>query len=261
MGQGFITRRGGIAIGNSNFTVMAGLILPSSGKDNDIFVKSDIPVNNVIMGVARPATANPGDVFLDILYREDNTTINIGVDKIVNVTIGNVVQWTGTAWVLRDSWVWRQGGWIELIYKLYDNGNEYINLTGGYTIARGREYFSLTKRENSLYFYSNQNVYTYSSCFSSEKTVDFSKFSKIAIEFKKYDDMSPCILTSSNKIVDGNVNGTTKLYVSGGNSASFITNTLTLSDKGVKFVGLGAYGTGSYAGWVEIKSVILRKEL
>lgn len=126
MGECFISRRGGGG-GGSGLNVVTGLSEPSNAKENTVWVKSDKAGKKYIFSETEPGSPTEGLIW----FRATAAGI---------ITRADV--YTGGAWVMADTYMYLGGTWMKIASSwdgtLFENGNQYENLTGGWTSAKGK---------------------------------------------------------------------------------------------------------------------------
>ena len=121
MGECFISRRGGAGGGGAGLNVVTGLTQPVSAKENTVWVKSDKAGKKYVFSETEPESPSEGLIW----FRATNAGI---------ITQTNV--YTGGAWVTADTYMYLGGKWVQIAFawngELFDNGNQYTPVTGGW---------------------------------------------------------------------------------------------------------------------------------
>lgn len=68
----------------------------------------------------------------------------------------------------------------DLTYYLYDNGNEFIDRTGGWSIANSQQYSGIEKGSNYMKIWYNSGYYNVGFCSTINK-IDISKYTKLHV--------------------------------------------------------------------------------
>ena len=219
MGDCFITRRGGGA-GGSKVTAIAvenAENLPASAKEGTIAVITDTAVGNVYIQNTEPDSPAVGDVW-----------VNTGVTSQAPIQIGNVTLYPSAAkqygdgvWAPAIAKVYLNGAWVELISgMLYDSGNEFDAVTGGWSITNKG-----SKAEDYILVGSSSLTANQSSYATHAKPVDFTDFNTLEVHFtsarsntsvgyiqvRVYDESEKQVLSAN--AVSGSATVTDKLVV------------------------------------------------
>ena len=122
MGECFISRRGGVGGGGAGLNVATGLSEPASAKENMIWVKSDKAGKKYVFAEAAPEAPAEGLIWF-------RATEYLGIIARTDV-------YTGGAWVAADTYMYLGGKWVQIAFawngELFDNGNQYTPVTGGW---------------------------------------------------------------------------------------------------------------------------------
>ena len=118
-----------------NFKVYTVSSKPTTpGAENDIAVISSVPMTNWLMSPDKPSgiPRNDGDVW--IRYSTQGDTKNILKQNAMMIATIFAWQYVDGAWVDRDAVSCQGGEWVDWWSgELYDNGNEYESITGGWS--------------------------------------------------------------------------------------------------------------------------------
>ena len=120
MGQCFLYGNGSTG-GGEGFAVVSGLTEPGSPKENMIWVKSDKAGKKYVFAEAAPEAPADGLIWFQ--------ATNAGIITQTNV-------YTGGAWLAADTYMYLGGKWVQIASawngELFDNGNQYTPVTGGW---------------------------------------------------------------------------------------------------------------------------------
>lgn len=158
MGQCFLYGNGG----NAGLQVVTGLTEPSNPRENTIWVKSDAAGKKYVFAEAEPGSPSEGLIWFWVT--------DAGIITRTDV-------YTDGAWVSADTAMYLNGVWVDVNFawngELFDNGNQYVEKTGGWNAKTG------TLSETSPYLkYSagSQNIVA-----SSGKMIDLTNYSQLHI--------------------------------------------------------------------------------
>lgn len=76
-----------------------------------------------------------GDVWIKTAS-QGAVTFNALKKNALIVELNNVYQWNGSAWDKKDAKVYQNEDWHLLVIYFYDNGNQYTDVTGGFTVTK-----------------------------------------------------------------------------------------------------------------------------
>ena len=130
MAKGFKHGAGGGA--SLNFKVVGGTSAPASPKANTIWVNTDVAITIWRFQPYQPSTPTEGMVWIST----GNTSPAMFNALKKNVIIINPIsakQYISGAWVDKTAKSYQNGAWVDWITYLYDKGNQYTSLTGGWT--------------------------------------------------------------------------------------------------------------------------------
>lgn len=123
MGQCFLYGTGG---GGSGVRVVIQAEAPTNPRENTVWVKSDIAGKKYVFAEAEPEAAEEGLLWLSVTGKGIITAARV---------------YSGGKWVLVDAYMFIGGQWVPIASswngELFENGNQYEDLTGGWTSADG----------------------------------------------------------------------------------------------------------------------------
>lgn len=127
MGYGFKHGPGGGAA--LNFRVIGITIQPTSAKENDIWVNTNIEIKSWIFSATEPAPV-PGMVWFPVGVASGAAFNALKKNGIVVYPM-SAKQYISGAWVDVVAKSYQSGRWVDWWSgQLYDNGKEYLNITG-----------------------------------------------------------------------------------------------------------------------------------
>lgn len=121
MGQCFLYGTGG---GGSGVRVVIKAEAPTNPRENTVWVKSDTAGKKYVFAEVEPEAAEEGLLWLSVTGKGIITTARV---------------YSGGKWVLVDAYMFISGQWVPIASSwngtLYYNGNQYTDVTGGWTGA------------------------------------------------------------------------------------------------------------------------------
>ena len=117
-----------------NFTVVGGTSQPSSPKENTIWVNTSTTITSWVFSAEQPSSPTSGMVWIQTGDSSD-ATFNALKKNILQVYPLSAKQYVYYSWVDKEAIVYQNSTWVELSsnFYLYRKGNEYTDLTGGWT--------------------------------------------------------------------------------------------------------------------------------
>lgn len=105
----------------------------AAGAENDIAIISSVPMGNWLMSPEKPSgmPRNDGDVWIQ--YSTDGNTFNALKQNALMIATISAWQYVDGAWVDREAVSCQGGKWAEWISYFYKEGNQYTDITGGWT--------------------------------------------------------------------------------------------------------------------------------
>ena len=130
-----------------NFKVVGGTIQPTSPSENTIWVNTSTTITSWVFSATQPARAT-GRVWISI---GTSSTVEFNALKNNNITTYPISakQYVGGAWVDKTAKSYQGGKWVDWITYLYNKGNQYTALTGGWT-SYG-DYANITFNSDHIY--------------------------------------------------------------------------------------------------------------
>lgn len=118
-----------------NFKVYTVPSKPTApGAANDIAIISSVPMTNWLMSPEKPfgIPRNDGDVWIQYSTTKGDIKNILKQNAMMIATI-SAWQYVDGAWVDVTAVSCQGGEWVDWVVYLYKNGNEYTNITGGWT--------------------------------------------------------------------------------------------------------------------------------
>lgn len=135
MARGFKHGSGGSAL---NFRVTAGAAMPQNPGENTIFVETGDPMSRWAFAGVDPGPVEEGLVWIVTGQVSAGDFHALAGEGILLVSPLRAMQYVSGAWAEKNAWIYKLGAWVPLEEKdsetlLYDAGNQYPALTGGWT--------------------------------------------------------------------------------------------------------------------------------
>jgi hypothetical protein len=120
-----------------NLSVTGGATQPA-GKENLVWINTDVTITDWLISAKEPAarsdgTALSGGEVWIVTLDQSSSVLNISKDHAVYVYPCRCMQWVSGAWVKKASMVYKNGAWSSFVKYLYDAGEAYLTLTGGWS--------------------------------------------------------------------------------------------------------------------------------
>lgn len=133
MSDALIVRRGGGA--NLNFRIkqypVSTDISQITGKENDIAVLTATAITNWQLSYSAPDSPAAGDLWIK-LASSSLHEIEILKKQSILLYINAAFQYENGAWVRKKAYLYHSGAWNDLDIFLFDNGDQCVQLTGGW---------------------------------------------------------------------------------------------------------------------------------
>ena len=155
--------------------------LPETANENDIAVITEEEITNWCARSDPPIGTAEGSIWI-VTKTNGNAWFNIGsASSPIIIYPATVKQYISGAWVHKDSYIFQNGNWKQIVYYLYDAGEEYEAITGGWTIVNGSGGRGVKNTDNIYLGYSGS-----SNRVSGAYTVDVinpQSFSKLYVKY------------------------------------------------------------------------------
>ena len=126
------TNAGGGA--NLNFKVVGGAVQPENPGENTLWINTDVGIEGWTFAADEDGAAE-GEVWFPT-GSNSQTPFNALKKNSVTVYPLTAKQYVNGAWVDKTAKIYQNGAWNELWNgKLYDHGDEYVYITGGFVEA------------------------------------------------------------------------------------------------------------------------------
>lgn len=132
--SGFVTAIQGIKGGaDLNFEVVGGTSRPSSPKENTLWVNTDAGVNGWAFGKGDAIPSSPANGMVFILTAEtSNYAFNVFKENSLFVYPIEVYQYANGKWSKKTAEIYQAGIWNAFVTFLYNAGDQFTSLTGGW---------------------------------------------------------------------------------------------------------------------------------
>ena len=130
MAKGFKSGVGGMLV---NFKVVSGTSAPELPMENTIWVNTDADMSGWVFSVEAPANPEEGLVWIKV-GNVDTFAFNALRRNGIVLCPMYAKQYIGSEWVTKTASIYQNGAWAEIItiLKLYDNGDTFDAITGGW---------------------------------------------------------------------------------------------------------------------------------
>lgn len=145
MAKGFKHGTGGPGL---NFKVI-GNPQPETARENTVWVDTDHKITFWIFSAVRPETPQEGMVWF-LTGKSSSAKFNTLRKNGVMVYPQSCEQYIDGQWVALSARVYLSGSWKSFSLYLYDNGDECMDLTGGWN-TKGNSGGSISKNQTNMY--------------------------------------------------------------------------------------------------------------
>ena len=115
-----------------NFKVVGGTSAPASPKENTIWVNTSTAITSWAFSATEPESPTEGMVWF-VTGTNSPVEFNAIKKNGLHVYPISAKQYLNSAWVDKEAKTCQNGVWVGWITYLYDKGNQYTSLTGGWT--------------------------------------------------------------------------------------------------------------------------------
>ena len=119
---------------NLNVRVYTAPVIPDSSKENDICIISPVSMKNWMMSPDKPSGAPRAEGDVWIRYSVTGETLNVLKTGALMVDIIKAYQYVNGTWLGVPVVSRLNGAWTHQMVYLYDDGEEFSDLTGGWKI-------------------------------------------------------------------------------------------------------------------------------
>ena len=122
-----------------NYSIVGSLTEPANPTQNMIWVETDTPIGKTFFVNNTPSeTFVDGDIWI---YTGNTSSVSFNALKIGDVYMNAIYpifvkQYINGAWVNVVAKTYQDGEWVDWTLLLYDNGNEFIDITGGWVAKK-----------------------------------------------------------------------------------------------------------------------------
>lgn len=174
-------------------------LLASAGKENRIGVVTPVPMTGWRFDANQPEDLQEGEAWFSI-GTSSEVEFNALKKNGIQVYPLSAKQYIGGAWVNVTAMSYQSGEWVDWFTYLYNKGDEYPDLTGGWsannvTASTGVSVNALTITKNTDNIVLQQTASQKSACFSTEKPINVTEYKKAYFEvsFKRNDGSAWCM--------------------------------------------------------------------
>ena len=132
MSEGYIIGGGGGALNFRVIAVSSELLLPATAKENTIAVITDTAITSYVFSSTAPTSPAVGMVWF-----ATGTASTVGFNAVKKnglwVYPTGCQQYVSGAWVSKTAQTYQNGAWQNWRTYLYANGDQYTDITGGWT--------------------------------------------------------------------------------------------------------------------------------
>lgn len=134
MGVAFLYGNGGSGGASLNYKIVGGTSAPSNPKENTIWVNTSTAITSHVFSATQP-TGSAGMVWIQTGV-ESGVAFNALKKNGIQVYPLFAKQYVSGAWVAKTAKSYQGGKWVTWWNgQLYDNGNQYTEVTGGWELA------------------------------------------------------------------------------------------------------------------------------
>lgn len=134
MNEAFIVRRGSGA--GLNYKVVGGTTQPENPSENTIWVNTDVDITSHIFSATEPESPVEGMVWFNI-STSCSAPINVLKKNTMMIYPTVCMQYVGGSWAVKEAKTYQNGVWVDWMVLLYDNGNQFESITGGWLVQNG----------------------------------------------------------------------------------------------------------------------------
>ena len=116
-----------------NFEVVGGTTEPTSPIENTIWINTDIEITNYVFSATEPTSPVNGMVWIRTGFTGE-ADFNALKDNCITLSPTEAGQYNNGVWQEVEAKTYIGGEWIEWTKYLYNYGNQYTDITGGWTV-------------------------------------------------------------------------------------------------------------------------------
>jgi hypothetical protein len=255
MGKAFLCKSNGGG-GGLAFRVIGGTSAPSNPKPNDIWVNTSAKITSYIFRATEPEGYAEGMVWIYIAT-SSNLKFNALKKNCIEVYPISAKQYVSGSWVDMEVKTYQNGEWENWWNgELYETGNEFVSVTGGWSISRGSKYTShMLVGSESAYAKSASTAKT-------ENAIDLSNYSTLEVHLLKYyGNYGKCYFRIGVMNTSGNVIAQNEFATGSVNAEnkSVVLNIESVSSKGIVFLSCGHdSASGNQIAYIKADKVVLK---
>lgn len=159
-----------------NFKVVGGSSEPLNPKENTLWVNTETEITGWVFSAEAPENPAEGMVWI-LTATNAATSFNALKKNGLRVYPASCKQFEGGAFQTKLAKIYQSGAWKEWRTYVYNEGDECIDLTGGWVVADSSN--STGKKETTLYAVSNGNG-TYGGRIRTAKPIDLTNATKLS---------------------------------------------------------------------------------
>lgn len=127
---------GGGGLGLDKLNVIGSVTEPANPTKNTIWIKTDIEITDYSLSSFQPNSTDPGLVWIRLA--DTGGELPVGKNGRVLLHILSARLWNGSTWDYKDGYIYNNSQWVQFSFiglDLYDAGNEFKDLTGGWGVT------------------------------------------------------------------------------------------------------------------------------
>lgn len=249
--------------GSLNYEVVSGTSAPSSPSENTIWVNTSTAITSHVFSSTKPSSPSAGMVWINTGASSSVAMNVLDDDNALYVYPTAVQQYVSGAWVAKEAKTYQGGAWVDWTTFLYNSGNTYESVTGGWTTA-GKAWESsatATKAPTITYNETSMNIYHTASPAGGwayiKNPIDLTKYSTLRIEgsfdVTRVTNRLSIWTSVSGSYMTSNVAAYLEL-----NNLSNVAEIDISSLSGAHYIGFALYNANTYAN-ITIEKIILEK--
>lgn len=166
-----------------NFNIVGGTVEPTNPRENTIWVDTPEDITSWIFDANTPTEPEEGMVWFRTV-KKSSVLFNALKKNAIVIYPNNCQQHVNGAWVSKPAMSFLNGEWTEWYRgQVYENGNEYEDVTGGIAVAQ-QIYSAAEKKDDHILLYAtgtSNPVYSHATCYLNNP-IDLTNYSTITLE-------------------------------------------------------------------------------
>ena len=169
-----------------NFAIVGGTTAPTNPRENTIWVNTSDDITSWIFDANEPVEPEEGMAWFRTVKRS-SVLFNALKKNAIVIYPSNCQQYIAGAWVSKTAKSFIDDKWVEWYRgQVYDNGNEYEDVTGGISVAQ-QTYSAAEKKDDHILLYATTTdgtinpVYSHATCYLNNP-IDLTNYSTITLE-------------------------------------------------------------------------------